>query len=136
MIGKLTAERDGPHVRFTMEYPPRPDDLHPDEEWYDAAWAVERFEGLKEKHDAQGNPVLDDNGNPVMVEDWRHIHTGTRKFVRHTSDHHMHHPTTPNPPHAGPHNTYRALVYRVFEKPPSGVTMLETHGQHTPPVTI
>jgi hypothetical protein len=122
--GVLRAERQGPHVKFTFEFPPRPDDLHSDEEWFDHAFSVERFEGTE----------TDDDGNEVEI--WRPIHTGTRKYVRHHTDMHMHHPESPNPPHAGPHNHYRALVYRIAERCPSGVIIQETSGIHSETVTV
>jgi hypothetical protein len=109
--GNLTAEHDSPHVKLTF--------THPDD--YDHAFAVERFHGMKEE--------LDSLGNVVMVEDWRHIHTGVRKFVKngHNVDHHLaHHPEdAPLPP--GPHK-YRALAYRLAEKSRSGVEVLHTDG--------
>lgn len=135
--GRLNAELDGPHAKFTMEYPDRPDDLHPDADWYDH-FAVERFHGMKLDEDEK-SPTYGQT-----IEDWQHIHTGSHKFVKGPSDHHARWPEpvpedhpdfgkeTPPP---GPHR-YRALVYRIYERPASGVRMLQTDGHHSNTVVI
>lgn len=60
MSGVLTAKREGPQVKLTMEYP----------DGFDHAFMVERLDGK------------DDNGNEM----WAPIHTGTAKFVQGDTD--------------------------------------------------
>lgn len=131
MSGRLKAKLDGPHAKFTFEPP----------EGYDHSFMVERFHGMKQKKDALGMPVVDASGVPVMEEDWRPIHSGTRKFVEGTTTHHMRWPEPdPSDPHAravppGPHR-YRALAYRLAEESVSGVKILHTEGVYTPEVRV
>lgn len=121
MCGRLSVERDGPHVKFSMEF--ASDD-------FCDAFSVERYHGMRQKHDSHGNVVRDTNGEPVMEEDWRHVHTGTRKFVRDTAhDWKHHHPDDSNPiPHG--QCRFRALAYQV-EVLPSGVTHQVTNGEYS-----
>jgi|GEM_PF-6016769 len=133
--GNLSAELDGPHAKFTIEYPPRPEELHPDEEWYDHLM-VERYHGMK-KDENKLSPTYGQ-----MIEDWQPINTGNHKFVRSDTVHHMRWPVPDpsdpegvEPPPPGPHK-YRALVYRIYEKPRSGVRMLSTDGIFSNHVTV
>jgi hypothetical protein len=125
--GTLTVERDGPHVKFAFEFA---------SDEYSHAWSVERYHGMKKKRNALGEVVLDPDGNPVMEEDWRHVHTGTRKFIRGDASHDwkMHHPEDANPIPHGEH-TFRALAYKIAERCPSGVIIQETNGVYSSIVT-
>lgn len=109
--GVLTAEREGPHIKLTMTYPPG----------YDHAFMVERL-----------------YVNPDGSEDWVPIHMGTAKFARGNVTYEMarqHDVQLPPEPLPGP-RTYRALAYKHAETSPSGVRTLHTHGMYTEPVTI
>jgi hypothetical protein len=115
--GVLTAERDGPHIKLTMQFP----------DGYDHAFMVERYEGVQ----------VNDDG--VEEEVWTPIHTGTAKFVQGDVDYEMARqpdaPDLPPQPLPGP-RTYRALAYRHAETSPSGVRVLHTEGNYTDPITI
>jgi hypothetical protein len=97
MCGTLKVERDGPHVKFSMEFA---------DEDFSHAFSVERYHGMKKDEDKL-SPTYGQ-----MIEDWRHVHTGTRKFIRAAHDWKHHHPEDPNPI---PHHecTFRALAYRT-----------------------
>jgi len=118
--GRLTAKREGPHIRFEMDH-------HPD---YTHAFMVEKYLDTREELDALGNLV------PVEV--WEPIHTGTAKFVKHGHTHET--ARTPDDPDASPQplpgGRYRALGYRLAETSVSGVEILHTDGVYTDVVTV
>lgn len=130
MSGTLTAELDGINAKLTMSFP----------DGFDHSFMVEQYCGMKQKLDAQGEPGLDAGGAVVMEEDWRPIHTGTRKFVQGDVDYHMAylpdgHPDVPYARVPGQRTTYRALCYRNAE-PNSNVLILHTQGTFTESVSV
>lgn len=64
MSGTLTAEREGPHVKLTMEFADGDDHI----------FAVERYDGT----------ATDEDGNDVEI--WTYIHTGQNKFIEGDTD--------------------------------------------------
>jgi hypothetical protein len=109
VAGVLTAFREGPNVRFEMEFPPG----------FDHSFVVERLDV-----------------NPAGEQVWTPIHTGTSKFVTTGCDYEYARlgPDGVPVPLAGP-RTYRALAYRQIE-PDANVRVLHTEGVYTEPVTV
>lgn len=115
-VGTLTAERDGPHIKFTIDYAD-PDFDH---------FMVERFEGYR----------IDEIGNQVEV--WTPIRGGAAKYVCGDTTHERsrEYDEDEEPvPLQGP-RTYRALVYRRVQDPGTQVRVLHTEGIYSAPVTI
>lgn len=105
--GILSAEQDGPHVKFTMEYP----------DHADHCFTLEHFEGK----------TYDEFGNEVEV--WAAVHPYEEKYIQSATGWHLAEGSglidKPPKPRSG---RYRALTYRLAETSVSGVPILHTCG--------
>lgn len=104
--GILTAEQDGPHVRFEMQYP----------DHADHCFTLERYEGM----------TYDENG--VEVEVWAAVHPYEEKYIQSATGWHLAHSADPEKPPKPRSGRYRALTYRLAETSVSGVPILHTCG--------
>lgn len=110
--GFLSAERHGPHIKFTVQLPEGHDHF--------------ALEILRTRHDEHGNPYLE----------WQPLGEG---FVEGDTEFHMakaEDPEFPDLVKPLPEGRYRALAYRRACWPGTQVRVLETSGEYTNEVTV